>query len=288
MNNALDPKLTELLLKTRKSATAGFETKQWKALLEALGFTVTLGKERTTVVSFTAARGGHTFTINKEAGYRRITFYRMHQNLTAAGCDLKAECCAALGLDTPEVEKHKKAISRGANDLHRTGTCQCCFNPQKVSKGGGKLMSLHGYERPGVGYIIGDCMGQGHQPFEVSCEMTKLMRKHVEGMKANAQDFLAKLNANEVETLRAHIRTNLKENDKYGYPRTKYVYVDVARGAEASPNPYFLDQPWEKVPSFEDLRESEIRAVERRIEQMTSDINFLTEKIDGWVQVWPE
>lgn len=275
-----------LLLKARKGATAGFETKHWKALLEALGFTVTLGKVRTTVVSLTATREGHTFEITKEPQYRRMVYYKMNSLLKAAGIDIVAASSSLLGLDVPEVEKHKKAIAAGANDLHRTGTCQCCFNPQKVSKGGGKLMSLHGYQRPGCGYIIGDCMGQGEQPYEVSCELTKKLRTQVENMRKSSQEYLAKLNANEVEELGAEVKTNEKERDRFGYLRTKYTVVTVKRGAEASQNPFFPNETWERVPSFESLREDAISATERRIRQMTSHIDFLTTKITEWKQVW--
>src|SRR5580692_8113649 len=37
------------------------------------------------------------------------------------------------------------------------GTCQVCFAVQRVLKG--QTMTLHGYTRPGCGYIIGDCPG---------------------------------------------------------------------------------------------------------------------------------
>lgn len=56
---------------------------------------------------------------------------------------------------------------------HRTGTCQCCFNSQKVNQAGGLRISLHGYKRPGKGYITGRCRGEYEVPFEVSCEKTK-------------------------------------------------------------------------------------------------------------------
>lgn len=282
----MDDTTRNLLLKARKGATAGFEVKQWKLVLESIGFEVRLTKERNTVTVVDINRGEAHFAIHKEASYRRVTFYKLGGWLKSIGCNLTAETSKLLGMETPDVEKHQKAIAAGADDLHRTGTCQCCFNPQKVSKGGGKMMSLHGYQRPGCGYIIGDCMGQGEQPYEVSCELTKKLRTMVQGMLESAQERLRELNANEVEELVASIKTNEKEKDKYGYNRTKYTNVMVKRGAEASQNPYFPESPWERVPSFEDLRESAIRATESRIRQMTSHIEFLTVKITAWVKVW--
>jgi hypothetical protein len=50
------------------------------------------------------------------------------------------------------------------------GTCQACFNRQACTH---DAMVHHGYTRPGNGYLIGDCPGVGHPPFEVSCDFTK-------------------------------------------------------------------------------------------------------------------
>lgn len=44
-------------------------------------------------------------------------------------------------------------------------TCQCCGMHFVVRNGN---IVLHGYNRPGVGYIVGDCFGHGYPPFEVS------------------------------------------------------------------------------------------------------------------------
>lgn len=50
------------------------------------------------------------------------------------------------------------------------GWCPVCQRDIKVRNG---LLVHHGYERPGVGYIIGDCPGVGHEPYETgtgACE----------------------------------------------------------------------------------------------------------------------
>lgn len=53
----------------------------------------------------------------------------------------------------------------------KMGTCQACFSVQKLPKG---RIALHGYERPGDGFIYGDCWGSHELPFEQSCEITKI------------------------------------------------------------------------------------------------------------------
>ena len=52
-----------------------------------------------------------------------------------------------------------------------TGTCPACFRNIKLdvhSRAG--RMVLHGYQRPGIGYVIGNCFGVGHHPYETSRE----------------------------------------------------------------------------------------------------------------------
>lgn len=41
--------------------------------------------------------------------------------------------------------------------------CQICERQQSLDSTGD--LGLHGYKRPGCGYIIGNCMGVGHKPY---------------------------------------------------------------------------------------------------------------------------
>ena len=50
------------------------------------------------------------------------------------------------------------------------GICQACLGEFHVHN---SKMVLHGYKRPGHGYIEGDCVGVGHPPYELSCELQK-------------------------------------------------------------------------------------------------------------------
>lgn len=47
------------------------------------------------------------------------------------------------------------------------GWCPVCQRDIKIRSG---LLVHHGYERPGVGYIIGDCPGVGHKPYETGTD----------------------------------------------------------------------------------------------------------------------
>jgi hypothetical protein len=58
-----------------------------------------------------------------------------------------------------------------------TGTCGACLrNIKLVAKGNAHpTMALHGYNRPGYGYVVGKCLGGEHPPYELSTEATKIM-----------------------------------------------------------------------------------------------------------------
>lgn len=60
------------------------------------------------------------------------------------------------------------------------GTCQACFRRHSTRQPFAYLQMVHhGYERPGTGWIVGDCIGVGHEPYELSCEQTKVWRQTV-------------------------------------------------------------------------------------------------------------
>jgi len=111
------------------------------------------------------------------------------------------------------------------------GTCQCCFNQQvtKVRAGGMTFrMVLHGYERPGDGWIIGDCRGHGEQPYELSCEFTKTWLGQVQGMLVRVRARLAALVAGEVTEIDAQV-AKTREERKYG-DRSAYKTITVTVG----------------------------------------------------------
>jgi hypothetical protein len=61
------------------------------------------------------------------------------------------------------------------------GKCPVCEGDFKVHVADGQHgMVHHGYQRPGFGYIIGDCFAVGREPYELSCEATKDYQKMVQ------------------------------------------------------------------------------------------------------------
>jgi hypothetical protein len=88
------------------------------------------------------------------------------------------------------MEEHVPAAARTRDN---TGTCAACFRNIKLAPTG--LMALHGYERPGHGYIHGRCVGGNHRPYELSAEGTELMLQGTRNMLASVQKRLAALQA---------------------------------------------------------------------------------------------
>jgi len=72
------------------------------------------------------------------------------------------------------MEEHVPAAKRTRDN---TGTCGACFRNIKIVRKSEDhvVMALHGYNRPGHGYVVGKCWGGDHEPYELGCSATKLM-----------------------------------------------------------------------------------------------------------------
>jgi len=252
----------ELLLKTRKGATASFETKQWTEVLVALGFQVCVAKTRNTItkVDITSA-GGELFTVVKEPNYRRITFYKLGSWLKSIGFDLVAETSKLLGMDTPENEK--KLHDLYVRDLTNTGTCPVCEGNYKRESDGS--IGHHGFRRPGDGMLHGSCFAVGFQPWELSSEgavayLAQAVRPHL----VIAEEHLANLNAGKVTKFFRDV----------GYGQNKKT-VEVTRESDEY--------------QFEQLLRSAIYNAENDVKWTKTEIARLENRIAGWkLDILPE
>jgi hypothetical protein len=107
--------------------------------------------------------------------------------------------------------------------------CQVCANHQKTDRAG-KLV-LHGYQRPGWGYIVGECYGVSALPFPATDRLEAWLVA-VEGRIEHLTGEIAKLPT--LETIEVPIRVwvgrvyeNPKDGTKDGY-KTKRVTVSKA------------------------------------------------------------
>ena len=125
------------------------------------------------------------------------------------------------------------------------GTCAACGRSIKVRDG--KLVH-HGYERPGHGYIEGDCFGVHYEPHETSpqcaIDLKPIIEAHIESQKVaikNVESATSLIDWRKV--------TLTREENKY---------------------------------AFEAEQKSRIRQIERRIEKLTADRDRLASMVESW------
>lgn len=159
----------------------------------------------------------------------------------------------ALGLPTYQEERENAKPRTREN----TGTCPCCFRNHKLaSKGkeeGRPGMVLHGYERPGHGYLNGQCFGVYYAPYELSSAGTNDFRAWFAERLANEQGVLARLKGGEVDEL----------YESRGFRKPPVL---VKKGD----------------PSFDSLLRSKIVDVEMKINHIERTIAFLDKRIASW------
>lgn len=73
-------------------------------------------------------------------------------------------------------DAQKKAM-KGYSSNDVIGTCGICHNVQKLRS---NALVLHGYQRPGYGWIQGSCFGVGYQPWELSPESVEAYIKYLD------------------------------------------------------------------------------------------------------------
>lgn len=108
------------------------------------------------------------------------------------------------------------------------GNCQVCEGDFKLA---GDRMVHHGYKRPGDGYIVGDCGGQGELPYELSCDAVKRHIAYLGTVVKGAEKLLG-----ELESGRVTLLTEWKDNYRTGrQEKVEYVVgvTDPRRFAEA-------------------------------------------------------
>jgi hypothetical protein len=177
-----------------------------------------------------------------------------------------------------KAEGFAPAVKASANP---GGTCQVCFAQQRVM--GGQTMAIHGYTRPGCGYIIGDCRGSKHLPFEKDCTVTKSHRVGMSAHLAGLQAELERLQTpGAVKAFNLQVETRVRNPEfRFGGTASRYVKEEVVikLGDERRTDMKFIHS---YIPSFADCLKREIWDVEGKIRATVNELAFLDEKIAGW------
>lgn len=113
----------------------------------------------------------------------------------------------ALQMESYEAETERKRQERDERARVGKATCPCCFGPfmlvPRAKKGDRSMpgMVLHGYRRPGVGYLQGECFGNGWPPFELSSDGSRAYLVHLRAALEDLKESLGRLERDEQDTL---------------------------------------------------------------------------------------
>lgn len=169
------------------------------------------------------------------------------------------------------------------NEIKTTGTCACCFGTFVVKKG---VMVLHGYKRPGIGYIIGNCPAtRTFKPYEVSVEGTKYMLGLATDYLHVKTNYLKSLKAGEIKSFVVKTKSPAYLAAKglvriYMPDSQRFVNLTVVKGdGQKEPGTYST------VEWYETALKSAIYETEQTIDSIESDIKFLNGKIAEWKPV---
>lgn len=110
-------------------------------------------------------------------------FFSQWQQLAADFVSLK------LFIKKGRVKSDKVKVKETKNPM---GTCQICQRAVCLMPGTGTLF-LHGYQRPGYGFVVGECEGARYLPYEQSCDRTKEVRLQYEERLVWVEESLQKL-----------------------------------------------------------------------------------------------
>lgn len=146
--------------------------------------------------------------------------------------------------------------TRAAARVGRDGECQICAHRQIVQK---DVLVLHGYERPGVGSVLGECHGRGFSPYEVSCER---LRWYVETFLAEA------------------LASTRKELGNV--PRVKQLSQQIYAGQEFGRSRYRTEWVKRGEPDFKLLEARYRTELEQRIRALEFEIQQQGRRLSAW------
>lgn len=143
-----------------------------------------------------------------------------------------------------------------AKTTRHIGTCGACEKATKVRNG--KLVH-HGYERPGYGYIEGDCFGVHYEPHEVSPKCSEEYREMVLGLQ------------------------EVRQKDINGLPDVTEVTVDIGTLRRPREETYRRDSE-DKMERyrFKEALESRKHSLERQRNHWKSEVERMGKLLLDW------
>jgi hypothetical protein len=219
-------KMTKLLLWIRKNPRLGKTLKELMPAFDHLGWKVEVGNP--SGVRFLAPDGA-TFVSKNLFAYDEEDLGRNYPFIIENSDGLTLEkwvnqhhfqdqVLEDLHMESLVIETERKKLEKEERARVGKATCSCCFGPfmllPRAKKGDRSLpgVVLHGYKRPGQGYLEGECFGNGWPPFELSSEGTSAYLVHLDDLLKSLEKFHGRLERDEVDTLivgfQAHLRAD--------------------------------------------------------------------------------
>jgi hypothetical protein len=184
-------------------------------------------------------------------------FFAATQPIAVMVADLKSKVIKGRKPNPDAIAKKAAvAISR----VGRDGECQICQRRHILDSRGNLV--LHGYQRPGHGYIVGDCFGVGHPPWEVSSSALATWIKQLKARSAQA----------------AQSATNV----------AKLTMIDVNRGSDRNPRMVTLTKGdpngYDNYGSFsfEGEIEKRVRTLKQEAKWLADDASRETRRLTTW------
>lgn len=188
-----------------------------------------------------------------------------------------------------------------ATNKMRRAECQACAQQQAIDRS--NRMMHHGYQRPGHGYIEGDCIGVGELPYQLSCDVTKRWLSELETRVASWQENLSALESDTVDVMtvvtkisHGHIRGGKTPGqwEAEGFkPVTKRSWGVVGWektfvfevGRNHVPSKERGEQEsdfYTKGHNFEYYRRQKMLQLQQKIQAAGLDIVILTTRVENW------
>lgn len=181
---------------------------------------------------------------------------------------------AELGTDSVEVEKERAKQEKldKALSADNAGTCPCCFGifklAPKCKEGKDRTlpgMVLHGYKRPGLGYIDGNCSGVDWPPFELSPEgtgvMVRIVRRALESAEANLTLWKDRIRSGASSVVEVNLGAEIVGNKL----REKIFKKED-----------YSDREWDR------LLDRHLKEVQDTRDRFKWEVDFLEKKVRSW------
>jgi hypothetical protein len=168
-----------------------------------------------------------------------------------ANTSLEDDVNAKLGLSRHVPASQRPRVPVGGQTI---GTCAICLHAQVVRN---NVMVAHGYQRPGHGYIIGECFGVGYPAYETAPAACVAYIPHLQGIKTTSEAYLARLTSGKV--------TEFSER-KRNYRTNNYEVVVIRQQDRA----------------FAGMLQTEITHVQQQIQYVIADIATMQARITNW------